>query len=266
MNEKDYVLKEKIINQCADEIFKYSPQLFILKNEIKPIRPEALATCVLYQDGDSFYLITARHVFKNHDHTKIGILINDEFSYLHGFTILTEDKDNKIDIAIMKLYDHFSKKLQEEYFFLDDSFINFNHDFIHRQNYLMAGYPVHMSKIYATTHKREQLISLTHPSQKDNYSKLLLDKSHHITLDIEKIRSFKNITQDVKGPTLYGMSGSGLWVINFSKEASFKLVGIMIEWHKEEKVTVATKIDLVINIIRYRIEDKYKKALSELSK
>ena len=53
MNEKDYVLKEKIINQCADEIFKYSPQLFILKNEIKPIRPEALATCVLYQDGDS---------------------------------------------------------------------------------------------------------------------------------------------------------------------------------------------------------------------
>jgi hypothetical protein len=40
----------------------------------------------------------------------------------------------------------------------------------------------------------------------------------------------------------------------------------MIEWHKEEKVTVATKIDLVINIIRYRIEDEYKKALSELSK
>lgn len=36
--------------------------------------PKALVTSILYKNNGNFYLITANHVFKNHDYKKIGIL------------------------------------------------------------------------------------------------------------------------------------------------------------------------------------------------
>ena len=35
------------VNQTADIVFKYSPQMFYIENRKDPIRPIALATCVL---------------------------------------------------------------------------------------------------------------------------------------------------------------------------------------------------------------------------
>lgn len=263
MNQSHLEQTHTIINQCADQIFKFSPQLFLLENETLPIMPKALATSVLFKNNDNFYLITASHVFKDHDHKKIGILINDTFSYLHGFTLLSQDPENKIDLAIMKLAEHFVKDIQKEYNFLDDTYIIKNHTYRNSQNYLMAGYPVHMSKYYGTTHKREQFILLTQPSNKNIYDKLILNKDLHTLIDLEHPRSFNNINYDSKLPKLPGMSGSALWFIPSLEENTFKLIGIMIEWHKEEKVTVSTKIDAVLYYIDNMIETEYKKALKK---
>ena len=123
MNQSQLEQTNVLINECADQIFKFSPQLFILENETLPIMPKALATSVLYKNNGNFYLITASHVFKDHDYKKIGILSNDTFSYLHGFTLLSQDPENKIDLAIMKLAEHFVEDIQKEYKFLDDSYI-----------------------------------------------------------------------------------------------------------------------------------------------
>lgn len=259
MDEKLYKDIEKNINICADKIFKFSPQLFILESELEPIMPSALATSILYEKSNNFYLITASHVFKNHNPKKIGLLINDVFSYLNGFVILTEDPNNKIDLAIMKLSIGFEKFIMEEYTFLDDRYIDQKHIFDYKLNYLMAGYPVHMSKYYKQTHKREQLILLLHPSKKNLYKNLLLDKKFHIIMDLENTRSFNNINYNSVHPKLNGMSGSGLWYIPSLDENTFKLVGIMIEWHKVHKVSVATRIDLVLHYIDNEIEQLYKK-------
>ena len=147
--------------------------MFYIKNENEPIRPIALATCILYENDNNYYLITASHVFENKNikPNKIGIIINDVFSLLHGFLIYTNDKDNKVDLAIMKLADHFAKDILEQYSFLHNDLINANHELAMKQQYLLAGFPVSKTKIYNGTHKREELVVLTQPSQEKEYKK-----------------------------------------------------------------------------------------------
>ena len=240
--------------------------MFYIKNENKPIRPIALASCILYENTGNYYLITASHVFEDEEiQPKIGILINDVFSLLHGFLIYTDDKENKIDLAIMKLADHFVKDILEQYSFLNNDFLNINHELINKQQYLMAGFPVSKTKIYGKTHKREELVGLTQPSKDEKYKELNFNRDNHIIVDIDKVKDFDNIESISTPPHLYGVSGSGLWLISDLSKPKFKLVAIMTEWHRKNKVTIGTKIDVAIDIIKYRIDSEYNKTLERNS-
>lgn len=237
--------------------------MFYIKNENESIRPIALATCVLYQNDDNYYLITASHVFERIEVKKIGILINDVFSLLHGFLLYTNDKENKIDLAVIKLAEHFVKDILEQYSFLQNDNINTNHQLTSTQDYLMAGFPVSKTKIkdYNKTIKREELVILTNKSQTEKYKKLNFDSNNHIIVDMHKTKDFKDIKQIYTPPDLYGVSGSGLWFISSTSKPTFSLVAIMTEWHKKDKVAVGTKVDAVIDIIKYRLDNEYNKAL-----
>ena len=252
------------VNQYADQVFKHSPQMFYIENENEPIRPIALATCVLYENDKNYYLITASHVFENKEikPSQIGILINDVFSLLHGFLIYTNDKDNKVDLAIMKLADHFAKDILKQYSFLHDDLIDVNHRLIAQQQYLLAGFPVSKTKIYDKTHKREELIVLTQPSKEEKHKELNFDKDNHIIVDIDKVKDFNNVEPTSTPPYLYGVSGSGLWFISdILSPSKVNLVAIMTEWHKSNKATVGTKIDIAISMIKYQLDYEYNKAL-----
>lgn len=238
--------------------------MFYIENENETIRPIALATCVLYENDENYYLITASHVFENKEikPNQIGILINDVFSLLHGFLIYTNDKDNKVDLAIMKLADHFAKDILEQYSFLHDDLIDINHNLIAQQKYLLAGFPVSKTKIYDKTHKREELLILTQASKEEKYIELSFDKDNHIIVDIDKVKDFDNIEPTFTPPYLYGISGSGLWFISdIFSPSKIRLVAIMTEWHKSDQVTVGTKIYIIINIIKYQLDHEYNKAL-----
>lgn len=265
MEKELYTSIGKIVNQCADQIFKYTPQIFYIENENEPIRPIALASCILYENAGNYYLITASHVFEYEEIelNKIGILINDVLSLLHGFLIYTNDKENKIDLAIMKLSDHFVKDILEQYSFLNDDFLNINHELINKQQYLMAGFPVSKTRIYDKTHKREELVSLTQPSKDEKYEELNFNRDEHIIVDIDKVKDFDNIELILTPPHLYGVSGSGLWFIPDISQPKFSLVAIMTEWHKKNKVTIGTKIDVAINIIKNQLDNEYSKALEK---
>lgn len=230
--------------------------MFYIENENAPIRPIALATCVLYQDEENYYLITASHVFESIDPNKIGILINDVFSLLHGYLLYTNDKDNKIDLAVMKLARHFVTDILEQYSFLQHDSIDTNHQLTDNLDYLIAGFPVSKTKIkdYDKTIKREELVILTKKSQTEKYQKLNFDSNKHIIVDIHKTKNFNDIKPIYTPPDLYGVSGSGLWFISPTSEAKFSLVAIMTEWHKKDKVAVGTKIDYVVEIMKQHLE------------
>ncbi len=244
--------------------------MFYIENENEPIRPIALATCVLYENDNNHYLITASHVFEGFESKKIGILINDVFSLLHGFLIYTNDKQNKMDLAIMKLAKHFVQDILEQYSFLQNDSIITNHQLTNKQDYLMAGFPVSKTKIkdYSKTIKREELIVLTNKSQEEKYKKyngLNYDINNHIIVDIHKVKDFKDVKPVYLPPDLYGVSGSGLWFISSTSPATFSLVAIMTEWHKKDRVSIGTKIDIVLDIIKYRIDSEHNKALERNS-
>ncbi len=163
----------------------------------------------------------------------------------------------------MKLADHFVEDLLEQYSFLNSNLLDINHNLTNKQQYLMAGFPVSKTKIYGKTHKREELVSLTKPSKDEKYRELNFKKDDHIIVDIDKVKDFNNINIISTPPHLYGVSGSGLWVMSSIFKPEFMLVGIMTEWHKKNKVTVGTRIDIAIHMIRNQLDLEYKKIIDK---
>jgi hypothetical protein len=187
------------------------------------------------------------------------------FCLLHGFLIYTNDKENKVDLAIMKLADHFAKDILEQYTFLHNDLIKTNHELIMKHQYLLAGFPVSKTKTYARTHMREELVVLTQPSQEKVYETRSVDKDKHIIVDIDnKVKDFNDVETTTTLPHLYGLSGSGLWFISdTSSPSEVCLVAIMTEWLKENKATVGTKIEVAINMIEYQLENEYNKIIGD---
>ena len=259
----------KQINQTADVIFKYSPQMFYIENKKSPIRPIALATCVLYENNSIYYLITASHVFEGKDIplSNIGILINDEYSLLHGKLIYTNNTENKIDLAIMQLYDHFAKDIMNEYTFLKNDNIDTSHKLTNKIEYLMAGFPTTKTKIkdYNKTIRREQFILLTQGSDREKYKKLNYNSNGHIMVDVKNTRDFKNITIDATVPFLHGVSGSGLWYLPSPSYSNYKLIAIMTSGDRKNSLAIGTKIYIVIEIIKHYLDGKYNKSLERNS-
>ncbi len=247
------------VNQTADIVFKYSPQMFYIENRKDPIRPIALATCVLYENNNAYFLITASHVFEDENIplSNIGILINDEYSLLCGKLVFTNSNKNKIDLAIMKLYDYFAKDIMNEYTFLKNENIDTSHKLTNKLEYLMAGFPVTKTKIkhYNKTIKREQFVLMTKNSDYEKYKKLNFSLNEHIMVDISNTRDFKNITTKSAIPQLHGVSGSGLWHLKSPSYSNYKLIAIMIAGQKEDNLAIGTKIYIAIDMIQYYLSE-----------
>lgn len=228
--------------------------MFYIENENEPVRPIALATCVLYEQNENHYLITASHVFEDINPKKIGILIDDVFSLLHGDLRYTNDKANKFDLAVMKLASHFVKDILNQYSFLTCDMLEKNHVLTNKQEYLMVGFPVSKTKIFDKIHKREEFILLTKNVLEKQYNELGYDKKYHVIVDVKNTRNFQNTCMKAKIPDLFGLSGSGLWHINPHEYTNYFLIAIMTEWDKKNQIAIGIKIDYVSEIIKQYFE------------
>jgi hypothetical protein len=184
-------------------------------------------------------------------------LINDEYSLLHGKLIYTNNKENKIDLAIMQLYDHFAKDIMNEYTFLKNDNIDTSHKLTNKKEYLMAGFPATKTKIknYNKTIKREQFVLLTQSSDKEKYKTLNYNSDGHIMVDIKNTRDFKNVTIDTAIPYLHGVSGSGLWHLPSPSYSNYKLIAIMTSGDNKNGLAIGTKIYIAIEIIKHHLSE-----------
>jgi hypothetical protein len=257
---------DDIQNTCnthANKIFEYTPQLFYIENEKSPIRPLALGSCILYVNKDQYYIITAKHVFYDHQEKKIGMMVNDIFFLIESIMIFSNDKEDKIDLGFIKLNTNQIAEIKKQYKFLDDTLIETRAEVSNEFRYMMAGFPVSMTKIYGNTFQREEFILLTQPSKDDKYTKLEFNKESHIIVNINKPRSFNNPNFNSKLPKLYGISGSGLWYLSNDK-SKFYLVAIMTEWHKDDNVTIGTKSSVVMDLVKNFVDIEYDKQIKLL--
>ena len=260
----------ELVDQAAKEILNYSPQLYRKYNNVQPIKPEPWASAILLKINTTKFLLTAGHVLLENDNEinpeDIGVMIEKTFFILNGDLKYLKPSDSKInnnlDYAVWRLDNDVAEDLGEKYKFLELSDVEVDHIVTSEPKYLIVGFPVTQSKLNPITEKIkvDPFIFLTNEAKKNLYKRLDLEEDLNILLNYRKakIKSFDTKLAG-QGPDTYGVSGSGLWylpslVIKKGEYVPFRLVGIMIEWRRNQSVLIATRIHRVIEIIKRKFK------------
>ena len=252
----------ELVNSVGKTILLYSPQLYIIRNNIEPVHPRPYASSVLLMVEDKYFLLSAGHALSNVDPKNIGVMIDNTFIVLEGDVKYVDpglNKTNdKIDLAIWQLTKPVVADIKTKHKFLDICQIEIEHVVTKHPQYIIAGFPAETSLLQLTTSKINvtPFIFLTDVTQKSTYHELDYDERVNLILNYNHTQIFKFGSESIEqGPDAHGVSGSGLWylpklILNDFTNIPFKLVGIVIEWHDIRHYLIATRIHLVTELIR----------------
>ncbi|MFV0545089.1 MAG: hypothetical protein ACK5ND_02625 [Bacteroides sp.] len=261
MEDKIREAKAKALEALFSQIHPFIVQIYKKESEDEPIDISALASGVLFEFNNGYYLLTAGHVYENETVQDIGTFINGDFYVLQGaisyLSPCKSKENNKGDIAVCKLLPEVAEDLKQYYSFTTIEQIAMNHILSEENRYFIFGYPVTKTK-KNTQRKTIKPIpfkfvtkGITTPQI---YQKLDLDNGTNFLLDFhrKKLADTKtNIKQTAPKP--YGISGTGLWYLD--KDKKIYLVGIMTEWRDKESSFLSTRIDLPIELIHHRFDN-----------
>jgi hypothetical protein len=160
--------------------------------------------------------------------------------------------DTDLDVAVIALDDEAADDLQLYHWFCTPADVSVVVPKTPGMHYLIAGYPVSRNRIrplrYGLPSRATGLITGEIVSVKTSRAVDKGDENHFaLAFPHEKVPRAGG--GDFHVPPPYGMSGGGVWrleidtVRRFAKTPS--LVGIGIEYHKAQKVFVATRIQTV---------------------
>ena len=221
--------------------------------------PSPHGSGVFVKIKDAHFLFTAAHLVENL-YTDIFIGTDKDIIVRMGGTWTMNQlepgqkrKDDKLDIAILKLDDESVMYANKYYGFIDISEIGFNHTPTPLPLYTAVGFPASKSKL--NKHKKslvsKPFIFNTKPSSDELYAKLDCSDKINLIVDYDKQNLFdSSANKKIVGPDPFGMSGGGLWfveaqIVNPDEKVSKKLVGILSEWPlKNRKVWICSKIDV----------------------
>lgn len=167
--------------------------------------------------------------------------------------------DDSLDIAIVKLnqpvYQHL---LDNGNVFLTLNSLQTIPNLKPTDVLLIAAYPASKTKV--DIKKKElifqPLLLQTVPSLKGLKNQAYNQGFHHIAkFPIKSLVDIRN-GQKRRAPKPQGISGSGLWLFPIENNLNFEpiLIGILAEYHENEAVMVATKIDLFLDLLRQRFD------------
>ena len=242
----------------------FTVQLFRKKTDIEPVDFEPWASAFLLKSNGNHYLCTASHVYKDADYKDVGFFIEGYFYIIEGHISLlkvTESPENdRADISVCKLTKESVEDLEQKYNFLSFENIELNHKLSASNNYIILGYP--LTKTKKNTKKRtikSTPLKLSTKAILDSrrYKKINRNIKINILLDFRRYNLYNYLKQRMIAPKPTGISGCGLW---YYINGNFKLIGMMTEWVSEEAVLVATKIDVLINMIRFRFDSTLPKS------
>jgi hypothetical protein len=244
----------RLVNEKAyKSLLHFTPQLFILTEEKNSI--EAFGSGVFFEIEDNHYLITAGHCIRqNGANISVGILDKGRFTFLKGTVVLEQGKDNKIDVAVVKLSNESVIICKHNYGFITQTHLLENRTITEETEYLIVGHPISKTSIdYKRKKIKYEPLGYLSKSREDKYyGKLGFNKQQSILLSFNRRRSCFMFEGGMNiSPNPKGISGCGLWYIPsyFTEEITFKLAGIMVEYHNELNTVVATKNEVIIPLI-----------------
>lgn len=243
---------KEIINSAMDiaqkEADKYTYPVYISDLMQKP---DLIATSVILEIKQKFYLITAAHALHSVLSSKSQFIIGVKGNYvsLEGtFTSSNSEKIDHFDIAYIELKSEFItsnkiKALREEKLVIKPKNVVPHISFIH-------GYPNSMNKqskaLYNTKSFRVKAYAYGGAIKNDFPHWLECEKNRGVhTCMSYGITSENNTPRHPRG-----ISGGGLWVISqYSDPNSWLLDSILIEYHKKYGVVFSTKVSEIVKFI-----------------
>lgn len=231
-------------------------------------RPELIGTALLVNHSGNSYMVSAKHVIDNmiHPSTLYYYVDRDKLMQLFGNVIHTiapssfKGQDS-YDIAVVRLqeesrppYPGVSKDAIPSSFLKSIDLPRVG------KEYIITGFPASKSR---ANPNRKQLksdpssfgVASANPAQ---YLSLNLQHETHLVmpLDVEKMTFPDGSIRRISDP--HGMSGSPVWLYpdlsNTNNREFNYVVGIVIEYHKNKKLLVATDIGVALQLIKDNLD------------
>ena len=273
-------IRSKIIQDNFDRIAQYSIQLFhndMPRWEQSP--PEPVGTGVLIKYEDGYFIASAAHVLQpyatkqkrnsdreesDYDDSQEAFLSLENIGFYYGgfyypikeatYTNITDEVEDLIDVVVIKLEIETVEELSGKQF-VDYNLMEFNHAIVAQNRYYVYGYPAEWTDLKSDKIICKPLKMTTQGIDASTVEGLKFDGQYNFLIGYNPkgLADKEDNVLDISSPN--GISGCGLWY--YGTDGQLKLVGIMTEnKNAKEKLPfmMATRIDTVVDIIKYRID------------
>jgi hypothetical protein len=240
-----------------------------LTNTIIPIlgsteqgQPCPVGSGILLGVGKERFLITAAHVLDENKITTLYLPGNAELIELSGQSRQSKPPENNrdldtLDTAYIHLSGDIVSRINQGYWFLPPQLVDINDISTLGKHYMFTGYP---HKALGTAYRTRKIVGQLHSytdraSDAAVYAEVNANPTSNIAINFDAKRAKDDKGRTVTPKERQGMSGGGVW--NFSDGAQLpglpkiRLCGVAIEHHKKGKCLVATKINFVLESIRF---------------
>ena len=224
-------------------------------------RPERVGTCVLIRVHDHAFVVTAAHVIDDIQGStgRFTVAIGGKLITIHRDRFVTPPQD-AADVGLVPLRPPVVNAfLQSGGLFLDGDSIDENEkadgkDVLNTlaHTYFAVGFPASRSQsrihhAQRKIHVKTYSIGLT-LAPTDSYP-IGLERDQHILLDYDP-KEILLEGRSVNPPMVQGMSGGGIFRFRRWQPETAKLVGILIEQHKDARVLAGTRASVALSLAR----------------
>lgn|GEM_PF-2974522 len=221
--------------------------------------PELIATGIFFSIGDRKFVLTASHVFGSSDEGHQYLYIPSHRTrdltelvgtYIRSTKDKSADANDTNDIGIVLLHEELAAQIESSAFVTMDMVDVYDiGDFT--KPYMAMGFPWRVSPKVCRRSRTATASIFSYLSELLGHEKLLkrgLSSRTHFLLRYAKRHSRDHTGRDITVPDPHGLSGGPLWRIeplNSDGETS-RLVGIVIEWDREEGGLLAFRLPLIL--------------------
>jgi len=251
---------DKLVKELIDsDLLRFTIQFFYKTDE--GLRP--FGTGVLVFIHDTHFILTASHVaaylIEENNQLFIRVAKKKYINVIGDVKYTDIDKSQGVDLAYIKIDKQMVAPLSKPYKFTTINKLSHHNQMLDASNYCVLGFPETNIKFENNTIETGASFYLTNATNEKPYEYYGFNKSDFFIVDMKgKGIDIKSGEKSNVNTHFYGISGCGLWYIEFNLDPStnehwvdYRLIGIMTEFKKGKYFClVANKIHLFIEAFK----------------
>lgn len=254
-------------NMCSEELaHKYLQSVRAVYASTERGTPVHLGSCVALEIADQKLLVSAAHVIDNNEYTSLYVSGETDLILIESNVYITdspngERKQDKFDFSILPLNDKLQAEIGEIVYLTEQDML-LGELGRNEKCCLALGYPNSRNKITPKRGNNLKESAFVYTStlkfEEKLYAATGTNPEHHFLLDFCPKHSKDEDGKIVNSVHPKGVSGGGLFLIEdmatpetywTEKPCSGKLIGILIELKREQKILVYTKLSTIFKAL-----------------